>query len=135
MGIEEKTVGSPRVWLNTPVEVIIRRYLGQMTAILLLEVFLMFSVFGFNIAHPGEDGKGAGDTDKKTDPTPEGSRTCRVVLDSFTLGNPLRGGCIDYNRVKSILRNNACDGARATSDERHWKDNGEWRSFARGTYV
>ena len=52
MGIEEKTVGSPRVWLKTLVEVIESRYLGQMAAILLLEVFLMFSMFGFNIAHP-----------------------------------------------------------------------------------
>ncbi len=45
--------------------------------------------------------------------------TCGVVLNSFTLGNPLRGGCIDYNRVKSILRNNARDCVRAASDERH----------------
>lgn len=45
--------------------------------------------------------------------------TCGVVFDSFTLGNPLRRGCVNYNRVKSILRNNAGDRARATSDERH----------------
>ena len=58
MGIEEKTVGSPRVWLKTLVEVIKSRNLGQMAAILLPEVFLMFSMFGFNIAHPCEDGEG-----------------------------------------------------------------------------
>ena len=58
MGIVEKAVGSPRVWLNTPVEVIIPRYLGQMAAILLLEMFLMFFVFGLNIAYPCKDGEG-----------------------------------------------------------------------------
>ena len=58
MRIEEEAVGSPRVWLNTLVEVIIPRYLGQMTTILLLEMFLMFSVFGFNIPHPCKNGEG-----------------------------------------------------------------------------
>jgi len=58
MGVEEKTVGSPRVWLNTLVEIIIPGYLGQMTTILLLEMFLMFGVFCFNIAYPCEDGEG-----------------------------------------------------------------------------
>lgn len=54
MGIEEKAVGSPRICLATLVEVIICRY-RQMTAILLLEMFLMFSVFGFNVADPCND--------------------------------------------------------------------------------
>jgi hypothetical protein len=57
MGIEEKAVGSPRKWLDTLVEVIIRRWLGQMTVILLLEMFLMFSVFGFDVAYPCKDGE------------------------------------------------------------------------------
>lgn len=57
MGIEEKAVGSPRICLDTFVKVIIPRYLGQMAAVLLLEMFLMFSVFGFNVAYPRNDGK------------------------------------------------------------------------------
>jgi len=58
MGIEEKTIGSPRVLLDTFVEVIIRGYLRQMTTVLLLEMFFMFSMFGFDIAHPCCDGEG-----------------------------------------------------------------------------
>jgi hypothetical protein len=57
MGIEEKAVGSPRIWLDTLVEVIVRRYLGQMAAVLLLEMFLMFSVFGLNVTYPCKDGE------------------------------------------------------------------------------
>jgi hypothetical protein len=56
MGIEEEAVRPPRVRLDTLVEVIVRRYLGQMATVFLLDVFLMFSVFSLNVSYPSNDG-------------------------------------------------------------------------------
>jgi hypothetical protein len=56
MGIEEEAVRSPRIWLDTLVEVIVPRYLRQMATVLLLDVFLMFSMFSLNVSHPDSDG-------------------------------------------------------------------------------
>jgi hypothetical protein len=55
MGIEEETVRSPREWLGAPVQMVIRRDLGQMATMFFLEVLLMFSVFFLNVTHPGND--------------------------------------------------------------------------------
>jgi hypothetical protein len=55
MGVEEETVRTPREWLGTPIQKIIRRYLGQMATMFFLEVLLMFSVFGLNIPYPSND--------------------------------------------------------------------------------
>jgi hypothetical protein len=56
VGIEEEAVGSPRVWLDTPIEVIIRWYLGQMAIVFFPDMFFMFSVFSLNVAYPSNDG-------------------------------------------------------------------------------
>ncbi len=55
MRIEEETVRAPREWLGPPIQMIVRRYLGQMATILFLEVLFMFSMFGLNITYPGND--------------------------------------------------------------------------------
>jgi hypothetical protein len=56
MGIKEEAVRSPRVWLDTLIEVVVRRHLGQMTIVFLPDMFFMFSMFGLNVAYPGNDG-------------------------------------------------------------------------------
>ena len=56
MGVEEETVRTPREWLDPLIQIIVRRYLGQMATMFFLEVLLMFSVFGLNIPYPSNDG-------------------------------------------------------------------------------
>jgi len=56
MGIEEETVRAPREWLGPPIQMVVRRYLGQMATMFFLEVLLMFSMFGLNITYPCNDG-------------------------------------------------------------------------------
>jgi hypothetical protein len=55
MRVEEEAVGSPRVWLDALIQIVIRRHLGQMAVVFFLEVFYMFCMFGLNVTHPGKD--------------------------------------------------------------------------------
>ena len=52
MRVEEQGVGSPRERLGPPVHVVIGRSLRKHSAILVLDVLDVGSVFGFSVVYP-----------------------------------------------------------------------------------